>query len=366
MFKKILPLLLAVAMIFSLGAVNAFAANDNDATLTGNKVTIGKTYKLENTGTTNPAETFYLVQTAKSVSNSSLTTAPDLVAISDAGYTGNDRLVGKISYTEGEATTVGERKDIEIELPAYDAVGIYTYTLREVDNGTPGVSYLQNDISLVVSVLINDEGKYYVAGVHCEENVGTDEKVDNFTNTFSATGGPDFDGLNVTKTVTGNLGEKDRYFDFTIEFFGDAGNYAPVTVSGGSFASNPTSVDLSRLGTIDAPGDDPATVTVSFKLKDGETIKFNNIPYGIAYFVTETDYSSAGYSTLYDGDEAGGIEGFVEDATPSHTVKNTKNGEIDTGVILDNLPYIMAIALVVLAGAAFIVSKKRRNAADKA
>ena len=374
MFKRIIPLLLAIIAAFSICAVTVFAANPNDATVTGNKVVkLGKTYKLENAGTTSPEETFYLIQKDKDVTDSSLTKAevPDLVEITDDGYSGTGRLIGKIKFDEGAATVAGTTQKIEIELPAFTAVGIYTYTLHEVDGLTGGVTYWEHDIELVVTVMTNDDGTYYVAGVHAEEKVPDAEKAENFTNIYKATStDPDTGGLSFTKTVSGNLGDRAKYFDFTVTFTGETGkdysDATTITVSGGSHTSNPTTLNYTSY---------PQTVT--FKLKHGETIRFGNVPYGVSYTYAESDYTGEGYDTTYpqigtgtfDADSGEEImaedkSGTVNWAAKNYTVDNEKIGPIDTGIILDNLPYIMALAFVLIGGCVLFISRKRRNAGN--
>jgi hypothetical protein len=413
MLKKILSMLLVVMMVLSLGAITALATEpgpaettpaeteempffddgletdppgkvqaDGKASVEGNIVKIGKTLKLLNENTTHPAETFYLIQVESDVRDSSLDTAPDLVAITDAGYTGTGRLVGKVSFTEGEVTTTtGTRKDVEIELPVYEAVGVYTYILKEVDGKTAGMIYWENPIMLVITVMTNDEDgeDYYVAGVHCEELVADtpeDEqpaKSDNFENIYKANSfDPATGGIRIGKTVTGNIGDRQMYFDFTIVFTAEAGvNYstAPlVPVSGGSHASNPTELDFTGLS------DENPTMSVTFKLKNGENVAFGNVPYGVSYQYEEADYTSDGYTTTYPQIDSGEVdeetdepvmvddtEGVVDEVSKEYIVINDKNKPIDTGILLDNLPYVMALALVVIAGAAFVLGNRRNS-----
>ena len=86
----------------------------------------------------------------------------------------------------------------------------------------------------------------------------------------------------------------------------------------------------------------------------------------MTYTVTEHDY------TTDDGYEAPEYVYTVDDATNADSVKtikgtvnkveviNTKGDVIDTGVILDNAPYMLMLA-VVAAGAMTLVIKKRRE-----
>lgn len=130
--KKLLACLIAAATMFTMGST-AFAA---DTTPTDQEtVTVKKVYMLTNEGTTSPAETFTLEQVGKgSVSDSEATTAPDLGTITGA------------EFAKGAATVDGTTGNITVALPAYDNVGIYEYTLREVAGTKAGVNYYGNDI----------------------------------------------------------------------------------------------------------------------------------------------------------------------------------------------------------------------------
>lgn len=370
MAKKILALLMAVALIFSISAIVVFSvdyrpqASGQDATLDTNVVKIKKTYKLENDNTISPAETFYLIQTDSKVTESLLTAAPALATMTDAGYTGTAPLVGKIFFDEGDATKAGTTKEIDITLPAYNSVGVYEYTLQEIDSKTGGVIYRSDDIRLVITVMNDDQGKFYIAAVHAEEvsntatptsATPTDPKTDTFTNIYQA------GKLEISKTVTGNMGDRDKYFDFSVTFNAEAAgiNYgtAPiVAVSGGSHTSNPTQVSLKSLA-VDNP------VKVDFKLKHDETITFENIPYGVNYKVVEApDEYKVTYT--FAGGTATATDAAVDTVatdTQAVDVENNKELAVDTGVILQNLPYILIAVFVIAGGTVFFVIRKRRN-----
>ena len=51
-----------------------------------------------------------------------------------------------------------------MNLPEYTSVGVYTYTLKETDNKTAGVTYYSKDIKLVVTVIQGEDGELRVAG----------------------------------------------------------------------------------------------------------------------------------------------------------------------------------------------------------
>ena len=316
--KKFLAILLAAMMLLSVASV---AMADEPTYTDVISVTIHKAYKLIGEGTS-PAETFTLEQVGDGeVTDGEATTAPALDTITGA------------AFAEGAATADGATADIIIQLPSYEHVGVYEYTLREVVGATAGVTYRTADIKLVVTV-VEENGLKRIAAVHTESE-GT--KSDTFENTYSA------GKLNVTKTVTGNLGDKTKYFEFKVTLTGESGKTcgASYAVTGGSYADNPTSIEIGE--------------ETTFYLKDGDTITIENLPYGVSYTVTETE--AEGYTTTQTDDT-----GTISAAAQTADFINNKTGEIDTGVVLDTLPYVLVLAVVGAAVIAMIA--KKRNAED--
>lgn len=322
--KKLLSIGLAAMLAFGL-ATTSFAEEAGDVTTpTDGTVTIHKVYKLENADTTSPAETFTLEQVDKGVvKDGEAKTAPDLGTITGA------------KFDDGAATISGTTGDITVALPEYTKVGVYEYTLKEVAGTTAGVTYYDKGIKLVVTVVNDDNGKLRIAAVHTESTGET--KSDNFPNTYKA------GELDVSKTVIGNLGDKNKYFKFTVTLTGEEGKtYADsYEVTGGSAdANNPTTV---KVGT-----------STTFKLKHGDTITIANLPYGVTYTVTET--AAEGYTTEKTGDT-----GKINAADQAAEFTNTKAGEVDTGVVLNNMPYILVLAVLAVGVAVFIIRKRRED-----
>lgn len=321
--KKLLSIGLAAMLAFGL-ATTSFAEEAGDVTTpTDGTVTIHKVYKLENAGTTSPEETFTLEQVGDGkVKDGEAEAAPHLGAITGA------------AYEEGAATVSGTTGDITVALPEYTNVGVYEYTLKEVDGKTAGVTYYDKDIKLVVTVVNDNNGKLRIAAVHTESTGET--KSDNFPNTYKA------GELDVSKTVIGNLGDKNKYFKFTVTLTGEAGktyrdSYA---VTGGSNTENPKSIKIGE--------------ETTFLLKHGDTIHIANLPYGVTYTVTET--AAEGYTTEKTGDH-----GTISAVDQTAAFTNTKNGEVDTGVVLNNMPYILVLAVLAAGVAVFIIRKRRED-----
>ena len=321
--KKVFAGFLAAAMMLSL-SVAAFAADAIIPTYTDQEtVTLTKVYKLVGAGTS-PAETFTVEQVGDgSVTDGDAESAPHLGTINGA------------SFAAGAASETGATGTITITLPTYTTVGVYEYTLREVATAaTAGVTYRSEDIKLVVTVMQGEDGKIRVAAVHTEDASGT--KSSSIENTYSA------GTLSVHKTVNGNMGDHDKYFTFTVKLTGETGkNYGgSYAVSGGTNTSNPTSVVIGQEAT--------------FYLKDGDTISIANLPYGVTYEVTENSYVNDGYTTTSTGNT-----GSISSASAIAEFTNTKNGNVDTGIHMDSLPYIVALALV-LGFAVVMIARRRR------
>lgn len=335
--KKVVSLILGLVMMLSLstaafaegGETPEVSVSDYKDTQT---VTITKVYKLENAGTTSPAETFTVEQVGDGIVTDGERKgepAPELGTITGA------------TFEEGAATVDGATANITINLPVYDRVGVYEYTLKETVGDTAGVVYHSGNIKLVVTVMQGEDGKIRVAGVHTENEGG--EKSGSITNVYRAAGiATNEEGLRITKTVDGNMGDKDQYFDFTVTLTGEQGkSYSDsYAVVGGSY-------------------DKPETVTIgetlNLKLKHGDTITIENLPYGVHYTVSETPVE--GYTT-----SATGEEGTISAAKHEVSFTNTKTGEVDTGIYTDSLPYILILALV--AAAAFVFFSRKRFVKD--
>lgn len=338
--KKLTAGALALSMMFAMAVPMAFAETPHDMT----SVTVKKLYKLEGNGVS-PAETFTLKQTKSEVVDSEATMAPALGTITGA------------TFDEGAATAEGATGTITIQLPTYEKVGIYKYTLEEEAGSTAGVTYYGNEIKLVVTVVNDSTGKVRVAAVHTEaenENGGFDSitkgegsKSDTFANTYKA------NELEVSKDVTGNMGDKEKLFQFHVAFTKKSTEDAPELIK----YEDATGKHTIAFGT-------NGKATVDFKLKDDSELHFTNIPEGVSYTVWEDSYVTDGYKTYIgsetEDNEDSSAEGTATTEKAAVAFINHKGGDVDTGVILDNAPYILMLT-VVAAGAMTLVIKKRRE-----
>jgi pilin isopeptide linkage protein len=331
--KKILSLALALVLVLSMSTV-AFAAEGEETTYTDmSTVTLTKEYKLTNAGTTSPAETFAF----SALTCTNVTDAADSVTTTNAPVP----TIVSVSYTSGEAGGENAKKNITITLPTYTSVGIYTYTFTETDGGTAGVTYRSDAITLVVTV-IEQDGKVRVAAVHTEGE--GEAKSGEFNNEYSA------GSLSVKKTVTGIMGDQEKEFTVKVTFTAPEGDSVREAI---------TYVDGTETKTIAAGEGWTGSKEVEITLKHDETVTFTNIPYGVTYTVVENDYTAeadGGYdAAFYNFDDN---NKKIDTASESVTITNNKDGEIDTGINMDSMPYILLLAVACM-GLFVFISKKR-------
>lgn len=326
--KKLLSTILTFVFVLTMGSV-AFA---NAQTLIDVPiVNIQKEYKLTNDGTISPAETFKFTIERTSVSDAGANVTVTNMPIP---------AIGSVEYLVGEAGSASAIKNIEVTLPPYTTVGIYTYTVKETAGTSAGVNYFGDNITLVVTVTQGANGLVRTAAVHTDATGAT--KSDKFANEYSA------GDLEVSKTVTGNLGDKTKFFDVIVTLTGASDKIYANTyvVTGGSADGNP---DAIAVGT-----------PVIFKLKDDETIKIANLPYGVKYEVVEKDYTVPGeeYDTAEYVFQDKGKK--IDSALDKVEITNTKDVNVDTGISLDSIPYLVILGFAIL-GSSVLFFKKRQN-----
>ena len=355
--KKLFAGILAVAMMATMAAP-AFAATSSGktdgVTVTNNKFNIVKNYTLTNEGTESPAETFKLYQVSKSGTNMGKVynnVAPDLI-----GETvDNKYIVGSVSFDKADTN---RSKNFEIELPNYTGVGVFTYTLKELAGDTKGVAYDAATFVVTVYVFQGETGLETKVTVHDSANNQKENKnkLDSIDNTYSA------GTLTVTKVVKGSLGDKSKDNKFTMTVTFKKPEQGTVN---SEIIMETNGEETERFTPVwDANGLCIKTIAVAHE----DNITFKNIPYGVTYTVVENDYTGEEYGYqaaqyAITDDNADGVKNTIDSANETVTVTNEKEGTVDTGVILDNAPYI-ALMMVVVAGAAVMIIKKRRHFED--
>lgn len=345
--KKLFAGVVAAAMIATM-SFPAFAARPTPNVGANGLVTITKNYKVVGSEEKKaPAETFEFVVTPgakvngaeKTVEKSEATTIPAMAANS------NKKTVAFTALTEdGTGTFTVDVANLNITQP-----GMYYYTVTETPSNTAGVDYAAKSMIMVITAGYADDGEdsslSYWAALHDSTNYN--DKNSPFENTYTA------GSLKVTKKVTGSLGDKDKKFNVDVTFTAPAGKTVKSTITYVNNGEKSIAPDAWKLNTTTNQYEAKVTVELAHK----GSVQFNNIPKDVTYIVEEQDYSREEYTATYEGDKSGTIAHDVK----STTITNKRGDDtIDTGVILDNAPYILMLA-VVAGGAMTLVIKKRRE-----
>lgn len=249
------------------------------------------------------------------------------------------------------------------------------YDVKETSKVTIGSTITVGSTTYVLKGWYKENSAY--AGAADDANAATTELVTTWdykpsadeladgTVNFYAWYEPVNTDFTVKKEVTGWFGDKTKQFTFAIS--SDAGT---VTVKKDGVA---------------------VTDVTNFTLSDGETVKVSGIPADTIITVTET-LNDAGYNTTASGFEQPAqtaeertfrykfvqegekfvlkpvdATGYVignEVSSNTIVVQNEKEGEIDNGVLLDTLPYIL-ILVVVAGGGVLLFLRKRKNDDDE-
>lgn len=267
---------------------------------------------------------------------------------------------------EGDTVTLtSEQKyakdDVTVDFSkvTFTAPGLYHYTVTEKDTSYTGITKDAKTYDLYVLVAV-DEAKdstdgLYIAGATFShmEGEGDTTKLAGMTNTYTT------HNITLSKTVTGNQGDKNKYFEFTVTI----NNAIPGTVydvKGIFDASIDTDEDIENPSQLVATKD--GTLTQTFYLKHGQSIVINGVAKDSTYSIAETSYTSDGYNTTFtiNGETVNFDNGRTVAADDVVAFTNNKQGNVPTGILLETAPY-MILGAVVLAGIVVLFVTRRRR-----
>lgn len=365
--KKMLAIVAAGAMTMGLAMPTSVFAAEGDTPSKVNEAYISKTFNTE----VGKDETFSFK--AEQVAGDTAE-----VTIPDINFTGSE--------------TGSNTKRAAVKFPNWPDAGKYEYTVKETA-ATPAITdvehqkmimsqaaytmdvYVSNgnnglEISnIIVNKKKDDKGTAATGKVDISD---TDENGFKFTNTYVQEAGtgtdptnpdPTYDkdgSLNVTKTIVANGGtlDKDKEFAFTATF------------------TFPTGTDANTLGGVKDANGNKITInegeTYTFKLKANKNMKFTGVPVGTQISVAESatpNYRGSAES-VFNGQPQTKVSAskYNEAITVKNTlgqkqnkvdVTNTYNYVPTTGIIMNNLPYVLMIALCGAALMAFVAFKRR-------
>ena len=346
--KKLGALILAGTMLLSMGTT-AFAAGEPTAPDVNQDGTVPITKEFEMAdGLRTPAATFKFTATSQ--------TQDALPAT-----------ITDVTYQAGETGTLKDgkyviSKDTAISFTGdWKHAGEYVYTVTESkENPISNVTYDNTSYRLRVYV-INGTNGLEIEKITAEKaNVKTAKIL--FTNTYAKNNAT----LTIEKKTTGKYANKTKEFNFEI-----------------TFTKSPMSDKRTFTGNIGSePVECIAGTPKSFTLADGEQLVFSNLPVGTTYVVKELDAldgytpsvtvvenrtTTVNRTAAQEGDaldtlKEGGKKNLVGEYENKVTFTNThKGGVVPTGILMNNLPFILLVAVAIVAFVSLAVIKRRRT-----
>ena len=401
-FKKLVTASIAAVTALSVFRGVPTFADDNDvATAKANgetsaKVAINKVLNIAE-GITTPEATFTFTFTPKTGTSSNgapyetIDSSNGQITDKNVSYSGTDVLA------TGQTSIKKETGDIFREVN-YTHAGEYVYTVAEKQNvgwkviqknGSPidFMTYDNRNYEMHVIVKNKTTGGTYISSVYFKQvspsvngkvkpsESGTTYKYDLFTNIYRKNAGkitdpnepnpnkpnvskvdPNAKSLVIKKVVSGATADKSKDFTFKLTF---------------TKASTETSQSITgKIGETSKTFVYGQETTIT--LRHDQSLVFDTIPAGTRYKLVETGSQGYTASAAYkengaSKNQAGTVStNFTQDSIligekpNDNTITNSLPDVTPTGLLIDNLPFILMIGLG-LAG--FVVlSKKRRQA----
>lgn len=241
------------------------------------------------------------------------------------------------------------QKSVSITFPVgtFTKPGVYRFVINETNNHLPGVTYDSNSTRyLDVFVVANDNNELSVNGYVLRDaatDIDTngkyvedpDVKSSGYTNSLTQY---DFD---FSKTISGNQGDKNKRFNFTLTIAGANPGTYPIIAE--DVTGNPTSIIVGADG----------TATGGYSLTNGSTVKVVGLNAGAVCTVTENPDDYTATHSLDGGNAVSGNSSGTVTLDNNHSVAftNTRNGIIPTGIIMTIAPFAIGICVF---GAVFI------------
>ena len=211
------------------------------------------------------------------------------------------------------------------------------------ENGKSDTKYASDVMEKGIPQTITIGNASFEKGQAMFNNAG--QKVQGIDNFYSA------GKLTVQKIVTGNMANSDDTFNVTVRFTPEEGKKLKSKIAGRIIDNNLGNVTITD-------GEDEQTAT--FKVKAGTTVVFTNIPEGVSYEVEETQANGYDAPAYKVNTKEGNTGTIVGGKTDEAIITNNKGIQIDTGVFMNNLPYLLVLIFAAACGVGFVVSKKRR------
>lgn len=223
--------------------------------------------------------------------------------------------------------------------------GTYIYQIKEVIGSDQESELLYDDTVYTVTVAVTN-GNGVIKGVTKDGVEYSTDSALKFVNRKNVQ-------VKVQKNVTGNLGDLNKDFQFTLTVKDENENVYT--------GSMPYAKSVADTQTMIQSGD-------TFTLKDDEYVTIE-IPYGFTYTVTEDNYTGSGYVTSYSVNEGESQKNrtYTSALTESTQILyiNYKEGVPDMGVDLNSnthtLLWILSTVMILAVGVVTLSIRRRKK-----
>lgn len=259
------------------------------------------------------------------------------------------------------------RKSVTVDFAgvSFKAPGIYRYVITESATTQDGIvndTTTTRTLDVFVEYETGSDNELKISNYILYPGTKTNSsdeatKDDGFTNTYTSY------ALTLEKTVTGNQGDRDQYFKFTV----DITSLIPGTVYAVDVTTNAEAFPTVHGTSQTNPDTITAGTAATYYLKHDQSIVIRGLTAKTQYTVTEESYSADGYTTSYVLDSEQPVESNTTGAktmgAADHTVTftNNKTGVVPTGILLDVAPYLLLVAAALAGFALLALGGKRRN-----
>ena len=342
--KRLLAAAMVLAMTLTvfLSGATALAASD----MNSNVIEFDK-YLLLKDDANVPKVTFRFTISHGEAQNATAT-SPRIEAgigspvISSAVFTPSDTPI----TTAVQGITLGQnekyvKKTVSIDFSnvAFTAPGIYRYIVTEGASSVNGITNDANasrilDVYVIYDTSASSTTSLKIAGsvMYKETESSTLEKSRMFVNTYST------NNVTLKKEVTGNQGDRNKDFTFTVTIQGNPGNVYSV---------------LQGSNTVDLTVNQNGTASGTFSLKHDGSIVIQGLATGDTFAIEENDYSNESYNTSYKLNGATTATTgrslsatTMGDSAQSVVFINNREGAVPTGILMEFEPYLILGAVV--------------------
>ncbi len=416
---KLLTVALAVVMCLGM-AVPALATGQNGE-ITGTEANpataaITKVLKMPE-GTTTPNVTFGFNFVKKALNNNTgdadKALMPEISNTQAIEFKVNDQ-----GITVGSFKTATKEVEINLTGVTFPYAGAYTYTLTELQNITAGtintdketIAYSQAEYEITFYVSEGASGLYVSAiGTKIMKNedgtAGSEAKVDPtpgtggglgagglvFTNSYNKTTGgldPTVEAnqtLAISHVVAGDFADTGKYFEYDVTVTKPVLNGAATTYKAYILNASGAIIDPAT----NAPGATIQTDTAgkkyfefaadtlkTIKLKHNEKLVFTDVPVGATYLAVDqgaADYTPTAKITINGvmlpelsalvGQSLSSGNRMIGESANKAAFTNTHKAIPITGLIIDNLPFVMILVIAAAALVIFILVKSHKRRA---